>query len=97
MLKWTSNWMFDHAPKQRCLILQNRLSQLFCFQPNKKLFWPILDDKDPAFVKWALKALKNWKAEGEFGPINAMCGDKDRLFKPYVVCEVPNIGGHLWW
>ena len=94
MLKWTPNWMFDHAPKQLFNPPKSIANYLFSTK-QKALLAAILDDTDPAFVKWALKALKNWKAEGEFGPINAMCGDKDRLFKPYGESVVVQGGGHL--
>lgn len=94
MLKWTPNWMLDHAPKQLFNPPKSIANYLFSTK-QKALLAAILDDTDPAFVKWALKALKNWKAEGEFGPINAMCGDKDRLFKPYGESVVVQGGGHL--
>ena len=42
-----------------------------------------------------VKGAEELESGGEFGPINAMCGDKDRLFKPYGESVVVQGGGHL--
>lgn len=62
---------------------------------NKKLLHQILGDTDPRFVKWALYAFKNWKADRLNSSSCFISGMKDRLLSPPDdAIKIPN-GGHF--
>ena len=61
---------------------------------NKDLLSRIFDDTDSGFVKWSIKALKNWKSDGGIR-VHYISGEKDRLLKPFKEAEIIKGGHHL--
>lgn len=46
---------------------------------NKTLLYPILDDTDPYFARWAIDALVTWKNTTRLQPILKISGKDDKL------------------
>lgn len=46
---------------------------------NKTLLYPILDDTDPYFAKWAIQALVSWENTTRINPVLKISGKKDKL------------------
>lgn len=46
---------------------------------NKELLYPILDDTDPYFAKWAIQALITWKNTTRLNTVLKISGGNDKL------------------
>ena len=46
---------------------------------NKALLYPILDDTDPHFAKWAINVLVNWKNTTRLNKVLKLSGGNDKL------------------
>tara|TARA_Y100000766_G_C18818298_1_gene561631 strand:+ start:399 stop:1061 length:663 start_codon:yes stop_codon:yes gene_type:complete len=94
LLKFTPNFLLNRIPSPLFKLPLPVANYVFGAQ-NKKLLHQILKDTDYGFVKWALFAFKNWKANNEVLNTCFICGEKDRMLKPLEGCvEIAN-GGHF--
>ena len=59
-----------------------RLVKFLFGTQSTDLLYPILEDTDPWFVKWALQVLVSWKNKEKPAKITKINGTADRLFKP---------------
>lgn len=64
---------------------------------DKALLRQIIDDSDPAFIKWALDAILHWKTGGQAPPLIHIHGDSDFLLPARYVkpTHLVKKAGHL--
>ena len=93
VLRMCPNWLLKVTPEFMFSLPKSIANYIFGVE-NKKLLDQILNDTSNKFTKWAIQALKNWKAENGVEAF-FVSGEKDRLLKPFKEAEIVKDGHYF--
>jgi len=72
-----------------------RLVKFLFGTKNTKILYPVIEDSDPKFIKWAIQVLISWENQSRLPQSYKINGDLDRLFSPQKANNTIVIkGGH---